>query len=57
MLATRGKFARVCIELNLDEPLMPVVGIKGKWYKVDYEGISNICLDWVVRSIPSTAVC
>ncbi|CAN1776940.1 hypothetical protein LINPERHAP1_LOCUS13827 [Linum perenne] len=23
---------------------MPVVGIEGKWYKVEYEGISNICL-------------
>ncbi|CAN1837966.1 hypothetical protein LINPERHAP1_LOCUS35277 [Linum perenne] len=44
LLATRGKFARVCVELNLDEPLMPVVGIEGKWYKVEYEGISNICL-------------
>ncbi|CAN1152198.1 hypothetical protein LINPERHAP2_LOCUS18593 [Linum perenne] len=43
-LATRGKFARVCVELNLDEPLMPVVGIEGRWYKVEYEGISNICI-------------
>ncbi|CAN1175843.1 hypothetical protein LINPERHAP2_LOCUS32170 [Linum perenne] len=43
MLATRGKFARVCVELNLDEPLMPMVGIEGRWYKIEYEGISNIC--------------
>ncbi|CAN1216494.1 hypothetical protein LINPERPRIM_LOCUS626 [Linum perenne] len=43
LLATRGKFVPVCVELNLDEPLMPVVGIEGRWYKVEYEGISNIC--------------
>ncbi|CAN1148738.1 hypothetical protein LINPERPRIM_LOCUS38289 [Linum perenne] len=44
-MPTRGRFARVCLVFNLDEPLMSLVGIEGNWFKVEYEGISNICLE------------
>ncbi|CAN0857464.1 hypothetical protein LINGRAHAP2_LOCUS6757 [Linum grandiflorum] len=42
-LVSRGKFARVCVELDLSRPLIPEVGVDGKWLQVEYEGIPKIC--------------
>ncbi|CAN0927558.1 hypothetical protein LINGRAHAP2_LOCUS35976 [Linum grandiflorum] len=42
-LVARGKFARVCIEIDLSKPLIPEVGVDGEWLKVAYEGIPTIC--------------
>lgn len=38
-----GRYARVCVELNLDKPLIPMVAIWGKKYSVEYEGLHRIC--------------
>nr|XP_029152396.1 circumsporozoite protein-like [Arachis hypogaea] len=39
----RDKFARLCVELNLDEPRISQYSINGTRYYVEYEGLHNIC--------------
>ncbi|KAK2353453.1 zinc ion binding / nucleic acid binding protein [Trifolium repens] len=39
----RGRFARICIEINLNEPVVGKVWLNGYWYKVEYEGLHIIC--------------
>ncbi|XP_061993911.1 uncharacterized protein LOC133711841 [Rosa rugosa] len=41
----RGKFCRICVEVNLNEPLKPFVELDDKPYGVVYEGISTICFN------------
>lgn len=39
----RARFARVCVEVNLQKPLKGTVMINGERYFVSYEGLTNIC--------------
>ncbi|CAL9020979.1 unnamed protein product [Prunus brigantina] len=39
----RGKFARLCVELDLSRPLEAFVQINTVWYNVEYEGLPDIC--------------
>jgi hypothetical protein len=39
----RGKFARLCVEIDLTKPVVGKVGINGEWYHVQYEGLHVIC--------------
>ncbi|GMY25615.1 hypothetical protein FCV25MIE_20857 [Fagus crenata] len=39
----RGRFARLCIQIDLDQPLTPMVHIGDINQRVQYEGISAIC--------------
>jgi hypothetical protein len=39
----RGKFARLCVEIDLTKPVVGRVGINGEWYNVQYEGLHIIC--------------
>ncbi|XP_057451967.1 uncharacterized protein LOC130743755 [Lotus japonicus] len=39
----RGKFARVCVEIDLDQPVIGMVGLRGTWYNVEYEGLHLLC--------------
>ncbi|XP_013745782.2 uncharacterized protein LOC106448445 [Brassica napus] len=39
----RARFARVCVEVNLEKPLKGTVLINGEMYFVAYEGLSEIC--------------
>ncbi|KAL6178952.1 hypothetical protein ACLB2K_050469 [Fragaria x ananassa] len=41
----RGKFARVCVEIDLNKPLKPFVEVETVAYNVVYEGISLICFE------------
>ncbi|GAU32943.1 hypothetical protein TSUD_153600 [Trifolium subterraneum] len=41
--ASRGKFARVCIEIELDKPVVGKVWFRDFWYKVEYEGLHLLC--------------
>lgn len=41
----RGKFCRICVEVNLDEPLRPFVEVNRQAYGIVYEGISTICFN------------
>lgn len=42
---TRGKFCRLCVEINLDEPLKPFIKLGDHSFGVVYEGISTICFN------------
>jgi len=35
----RGRFARVCIEIDLEKPVVGRVWLQGHWYKVEYEAL------------------
>jgi hypothetical protein len=39
----RGRFARICVEIDLTKPVVGKVWINGHWYKVQYEGLHIIC--------------
>jgi hypothetical protein len=39
----RGKFARVCVEIDLTVPVVGKIWVNGHWYKVQYEGLHLIC--------------
>lgn len=41
--ASRGKFARFCVEVNTDLPLELGICIRGKIYQVVYENLPCIC--------------
>ncbi|XP_058727166.1 uncharacterized protein LOC131598601 [Vicia villosa] len=40
----RGKYARICVEVNLTKPLLAMFTIKGRRYKIEYEGLHLLCL-------------
>ncbi|KAK9944852.1 hypothetical protein M0R45_010398 [Rubus argutus] len=42
---SRGKFCRICVEIDLMKPLLPFVEVEGFAYSVVYEGISMICFN------------
>lgn len=42
-LATRGKFPRICVEVDLSKPLVPVVLVDGHLQRVEYESLFTIC--------------
>lgn len=39
----RGRFARICVEIDLNQPVVGKVWLNGYWYKVAYEGLHIIC--------------
>ncbi|CAN0903112.1 hypothetical protein LINGRAHAP2_LOCUS37194 [Linum grandiflorum] len=39
----RGKYARVCVEVDLSKPLLPKYKVEGVTYLVVYEGFHKIC--------------
>lgn len=39
----RGRFARICVEIDLSQPVVGKVWVDGYWYKVSYEGLHIIC--------------
>lgn len=41
-VVTRGCFARVCVELDLQRPLIPIVMIMGRVVQVEYESLPRI---------------
>lgn len=43
VLAMRGKYARLCIEVDFDKPLVPLYALGNFDQRVEYEGLHNIC--------------
>lgn len=43
-LASRGRFARVCMEVDLNKPLMGGYRMHGEYYRVQYEGCKMCAL-------------
>ena len=41
--STRGRYARICVEVDLAKPLIPAYSLAGKSYNVEYEFIHSIC--------------
>lgn len=41
--ACRGRFARLCVELDLTQPLLGIIYVEGDGHKVEYEGLDVIC--------------
>ena len=39
---SRGKFARVCVEINLNKLVKGIVCVEGQWMKIEYEGLHII---------------
>lgn len=39
----RGRFARVYVEIDLNQPVVGKVGLCGQWYNVQYECLHLIC--------------
>ncbi|GAU31323.1 hypothetical protein TSUD_315330 [Trifolium subterraneum] len=40
----RGKYARLCVEVNLTKPLLAMFSIKGRKYHIEYEGLHMLCI-------------
>ncbi|XVF01096.1 hypothetical protein REPUB_Repub04eG0058600 [Reevesia pubescens] len=43
LTASRGRYARICAEINLTKPLVLRIFIGGRWQKVEYEGLGMVC--------------
>lgn len=43
---TKGRYARVCVDLNLNEPLVPNILVWGRKQPVEYEGLPRICFKY-----------
>ncbi|CAN1810420.1 hypothetical protein LINPERHAP1_LOCUS25900 [Linum perenne] len=42
---TRGRYARVCVEVDLTKPLLGKYIIEDRVFKVEYESLENMCFD------------
>ncbi|XP_057444295.1 uncharacterized protein LOC130736485 [Lotus japonicus] len=42
---SRGKFARICVEIDLSQKLSPTVTALGTECKLEYEGLHSICFE------------
>ncbi|CAI0380905.1 unnamed protein product [Linum tenue] len=41
-LGSRGNYARVCVEVDLTQPLLSQYKVEGKKYPMQYEGLDKI---------------
>ncbi|XP_057452246.1 uncharacterized protein LOC130744070 [Lotus japonicus] len=39
----KGRFARICVEIDLDQPVVGRIRLRGTWYNVEYEGFHLLC--------------
>lgn len=40
----RGKYARICVQVNLSKPLLAFFSIKDRKYRIEYEGLHLLFL-------------
>ncbi|CAN1152785.1 hypothetical protein LINPERHAP2_LOCUS18978, partial [Linum perenne] len=50
--AERGKFARLAVEIDLNEPLTPTIDLDGCRQDVEYENLPALCFDCGKSAIP-----
>ncbi|CAN1744016.1 hypothetical protein LINPERHAP1_LOCUS1987 [Linum perenne] len=43
--AERGKFARMAVEIDLNEPLAPSIELDGAWQVIEYENLPDLCFN------------
>lgn len=41
----QGKYAWLCVEVDLTKPLLAMFAIKGSKYRVEYEGLHFLCIN------------
>lgn len=41
--ASRGKFARICVEIDLEKSVVGKIWFRNRWIHVEYEGLHLIC--------------
>lgn len=46
LLASQGKFAHVCVEVDLNKPLMPRYVMRREYYRLQYEGLQDLCFGY-----------
>lgn len=44
-LATRGKFARLCVEVDLTKPLLSKFRLRRKICRIEYESMNLVCFN------------
>ncbi|CAJ2657275.1 unnamed protein product [Trifolium pratense] len=44
LMQERGKYARLCVQVDLTKPLLAMFSIKGRKYNIEYEGLHMLCL-------------
>lgn len=44
-LTSRGRFARMCVEVDLTKPLLARYKLRRRVYKIEYEGIHMVCFN------------
>lgn len=44
-LTSRGRFARMCVEVDLIKPLLAKYKLRRRVYKIEYEGIHMVCFN------------
>ena len=40
---SKGRFARICVKIDLSKPLLPCIKVNGVEKKIEYEGLHLIC--------------
>ncbi|KAB2600088.1 hypothetical protein D8674_010359 [Pyrus ussuriensis x Pyrus communis] len=40
---SRGKFSRICVEIDLTKPFEAFIQINSVWYNLEYKGMSEVC--------------
>lgn len=52
--STRGKYARICVEVEFAKPLIPSCNLEGRKYRFEYEFLPFLCFtveEWVTGKI------
>ncbi|XP_057444818.1 uncharacterized protein LOC130737063 [Lotus japonicus] len=39
----RGRYAHICVEIDLTKPVQGVIGLEGTWYNIEYEVLHLLC--------------
>ncbi|RYR05350.1 hypothetical protein Ahy_B06g085220 [Arachis hypogaea] len=42
---SRGRFARICVEIDLSKKLVPRISVMGYTLSIEYEGLHLICFE------------
>lgn len=43
---SRGRFARLCIQVDIEKPLVTALLIGGREQRISYEGIQRLCFSY-----------
>lgn len=52
---SRGQFARICVQIDLNKPLVPQVEVRGELISLEYEGLHSVCFNYRIYGHRATA--